>query len=78
MNSLMNQSITETAGDGLLERSLLFQRWQAMKQEILLHKWYESEKAGYDIGWERASTNWMIHHRGRASRTNPAGTSARA
>jgi hypothetical protein len=74
----MNPLMTETTSDGLLERSLLFRRWQVIKQEIMLHKWYESEKAGYDIGWERASTNWMIHHRGRAAGTNPTNTSTRA
>jgi len=31
-----------------------------MKHEIQLHKWYESEKAGHDIGWERATVDWMI------------------
>jgi len=45
-----------------LESTSLFQRWSEMKQEILLHKWYESEKAGHDIGWERASVDWMLHH----------------
>lgn len=52
----------DALGDELLKRSKLFMRWEAMKQEILLHKWYQSEKAGYDIGWERAATNWFIHH----------------
>lgn len=33
-----------------------------MKSEILLHKWYESEKAGHDIGWDRAAVDWMIRH----------------
>jgi len=74
----MNHSVAETANDGLLERSLLFQRWQVMKQEILLHKWYESEKAGYDIGWERASINWMIHHRSRTPGTNSVAISTEA
>jgi len=27
------------------------------------HKWYESEKAGYDIGFERALTDWTMKHR---------------
>jgi hypothetical protein len=45
-----------------LKNTLLFRQWEGMKQEILLHKWYESEKAGYDIGWERAAVDWMIKH----------------
>jgi hypothetical protein len=29
----------------------------------LKHKWIESEKAGHDIGFERALTDWIIKHR---------------
>ena len=47
-----------------LETTSLFQKWNEMKKDILLHKWYESEKAGYDIGWERASVDWMVHKAG--------------
>ena len=32
-----------------LKESNLFKKWETMRQEILLHKWYESEKAGRDI-----------------------------
>lgn len=50
------------AADCWLQQTALFRAWSAMKQEILLHKWYESERAGYDIGWDRAATDWMIRH----------------
>ncbi len=43
-----------------LERSLLVARWRAMKQDVLLHKWYESERAGHDIGWDRAFVDWNL------------------
>lgn len=43
-------------------RSLLFQAGQAVREEVLKHKWYESEKAGYDIGWDRAYVDWMIRY----------------
>jgi len=45
-----------------LKNTLLFQQWEQMKDEILRHKWIESEKAGYDIGWDRAAVDWMIKH----------------
>ena len=45
-----------------VRQSRLFQHWESIKQDILLHKWYESEKAGYDIGWERACVDWMIRN----------------
>lgn len=66
--TLNTDSTAEATTDGFLQRTQLFQRWQAMKKEILLHKWYESEKAGHDIGWDRAATNWMIHHGHRTQR----------
>ncbi len=43
-----------------VRNTLIFRQWESMRNEILLHKWYESEKAGHDIGWERASVDWMI------------------
>lgn len=48
----------------------LFRQWSEIKEEILRHKWYESEKAGYDIGWERASVDWMIRFGSRHSRSS--------
>jgi len=51
---------TADAADQWVRDTLLVRRWENMKSEILLHKWYESEKAGHDIGWERAAVDWMI------------------
>ena len=28
-------------------------------QEIERHRWLESEKAGGDIGWDKASSDWL-------------------
>ena len=33
--------------------------------KILKHKWIESEKAGYDIGFEQALTDWIVKHRSK-------------
>jgi len=49
--------------DDLVRNSLLYRHFQAQREEILKHKWYESEKAGHDIGFDRALTNWVIKHR---------------
>ncbi len=56
----------ETCESWVFETQIV-RRWQVMKKEILLHKWYESERAGYDIGFERAAMDWMIRFGGRAS-----------
>jgi len=34
-----------------------------MKNEIMKHKWIESEKAGKDIGFEKALVDWIDKHR---------------
>jgi hypothetical protein len=47
----------------LLKNSSLYREFQAEREEILRHKWIESEKAGQDIGFERALTEWIIKHR---------------
>lgn len=55
------------AGDGkdLVKNSSLYREFQVEREEILKHKWIESEKAGYDIGFERALTDWIIRHRSK-------------
>ena len=47
----------------LVKNSSLYREFQAERDEILKHKWIESEKAGHDIGFERALTDWIINHR---------------
>ena len=62
------------AGDGkdLVKNSSLYREFQAEREEILKHKWIESEKAGYDIGFERALTDWIIKHRSKWRRSRQA------
>lgn len=48
-----------------LESSVLYAMVQAMQDEISRHKWLESEKAGRDIGYHWARTDWMVRHYAR-------------
>jgi len=48
---------------GFAERSSLYQEFLAEREEILRHKWIESEKRGKDIGFERALLDWIRKHR---------------
>lgn len=61
----MSNSGPETSGTDLVKNSSLYREFQAEREEILKHKWIESEKAGYDIGFERALTDWIIKHRAK-------------
>ncbi|MFW5874211.1 MAG: hypothetical protein ACOCVJ_02280 [Verrucomicrobiota bacterium] len=45
------------------QRSSLYQEFLAEREEILRHKWIESEKLGRDIGFERALLDWIRKHR---------------
>ena len=49
--------------DNFAARSSLYQEFLAERNEILRHKWIESEKAGRDIGFERALLDWIRKHR---------------
>ncbi len=44
-------------------QSSLYREFLAEREEILRHKWIESEKAGGDIGFERALLDWIRKHR---------------
>ena len=59
-----------------LNRSSVYQEFLAEREEILKHKWLESEKAGHDIGYDRALLDWIMNHREKwrsAQRTSEKG-----
>ncbi|MEI6083371.1 MAG: hypothetical protein WCS70_03625 [Verrucomicrobiota bacterium] len=59
----------------MVMNSALYREFLAEREEILKHKWIESEKAGYDIGFERALLDWIVKHRAtwrKARRPSPA------
>ena len=45
------------------QRSILYREFLAERDEILKHKWIESEKQGQDIGFQRALLDWICKHR---------------
>jgi hypothetical protein len=47
----------------LVRNSSLYKEFLAERAEILRHKWIESEKAGYDIGFDRALMDWIVRYR---------------
>jgi hypothetical protein len=51
--------------EDLLKNSVLYKEFLAERQEILRHKWLESEKVGYDVGFERALLDWTFTHRSK-------------
>lgn len=41
----------------------VYESFSLMREEILKHKWIESEKANQDIGFDAALTDWIEKHR---------------
>ena len=65
LGELAQKDSTEAtiAEDALINNSVLYKEFLAERQEILCHKCIESEKAGYDIGFERALLDWTLKYR---------------
>jgi Domain of unknown function (DUF4032) len=62
---MSNETKSSPTGNDLVKNSSLYREFQAEREEILKHKWIESEKAGKDIGFERALTDWIVKHRSK-------------
>ncbi|HEY1582052.1 MAG TPA: hypothetical protein VGF73_03010 [Chthoniobacterales bacterium] len=63
MNENLGMEASEDAGAHFLKNSVLYKEFLAEREEILKHKWIESEKAGSDIGFEKALLDWIMKHR---------------
>lgn len=69
---------SDSASHEFVKQSNLYQEFLAEREEILKHKWLESERLGYDIGFERALLDWIRKHREswRAARRSGGSTSS--
>ncbi len=63
MSNPPDASAPSPAEPGLVKHSMLYKEFLAEREEILRHKWIESEKAGHDIGFEKALLDWIVRHR---------------
>jgi hypothetical protein len=59
----MTRAQASTDAADLLKNSTLYREFLAEREEILRHKWIESEKQWRDIGFEKALLDWMLKHR---------------
>jgi hypothetical protein len=55
------------------KESPLYKEFLAEREEILRHKWIESEKAGHDIGFEKALLDWIVRFRASWRQQRKAG-----
>ncbi len=47
----------------LVRNLSLYKEFQAEREEVLKHKWTESEKLGRDIGFDQALVDWIVNYR---------------
>lgn len=43
-----------------IKNTSLYKEFLDLKEEVNKHKWYESERAGKDIGWAQALIDWTL------------------
>lgn len=43
-----------------IKQTSLYKEYLALKEEVFKHKWYESERAGKDVGFSRALIDWTV------------------
>ena len=54
------------------DKSTFYKRYLAEREEVLRHKWLESERAGCDIGFEWALMDWIVNHRAKWRKSRQA------
>jgi hypothetical protein len=63
MNTNLAMGASSEDQHPFVKNSALYKEFMAEREEILKHKWIESEKAGADIGFEKALLDWIMKHR---------------
>ena len=63
MKDTNEMAAAQTEQTQFVKNSVLYKEFLAEREEILKHKWIESEKAGSDIGFEKALLDWIVKHR---------------
>ncbi|MBA2743166.1 MAG: hypothetical protein H0U43_02445 [Chthoniobacterales bacterium] len=63
MNKSDDMPVAQERPSEFVKNSVLYKEFLAEREEILKHKWIESEKAGADIGFEKALLDWIVKHR---------------
>ncbi|MDF1752061.1 MAG: DUF4032 domain-containing protein [Verrucomicrobiales bacterium] len=51
--------------DAVVEKSSIYQEFLAEREEILKHKWLQSEAVGHDVGFDAALVDWALNHRSK-------------
>jgi hypothetical protein len=63
MKNSPEMTVAQGEQSHFVKNSVLYKEFLAEREEILKHKWIESEKAGSDIGFEKALLDWIVKYR---------------
>jgi hypothetical protein len=63
MENTKRMAFSQVEQSPFVKNSVLYKEFLAEREEILKHKWIESEKAGTDIGFEKALLDWILKYR---------------
>ncbi|MDQ6625156.1 MAG: DUF4032 domain-containing protein [Verrucomicrobiota bacterium] len=63
MKTVNEMTAAQDQQSAFVKNSVLYKEFLAEREEILKHKWIESEKVGTDIGFEKALLDWIVKHR---------------
>ena len=63
MKTVSEMTAAQEQQSAFVKNSVLYKEFLAEREEVLKHKWIESEKAGTDIGFEKALLDWIVKHR---------------
>ena len=55
--------MSEFIVDSVVEKSSIYQEFLAEREEIMKHKWLQSEALGHDVGFDAALVDWTVNHR---------------
>jgi hypothetical protein len=61
ISNIMTDALSAT--ESFFYNSLVYKEFIEEREEVLKHKWLESEKKGYDIGYSAALIDWILKYR---------------
>jgi hypothetical protein len=76
MSSSSQQRDGCNEGADFVKNSAIYREFLAEREEILKHKWLESERLGYDIGFEKALIDWVTKYRAQWKKERSKGANS--
>lgn len=63
LRDYLNKYPVSSDGTVRMSDTALYRHFNKMREEILRHKWIESEKVHHDVGFEYALVDWIVKYK---------------